>query len=66
LNQDLFNATREFAEGAAQLADVATTLQGLRDSGTATEAEINTVLQQLDESFKQFKNVEKRLYDEVR
>jgi ABC-type transporter Mla subunit MlaD len=66
LNQDLFNATREFAEGAAQLADVATTLQGLRDSGTATEAEINTVLQQLEESFKQFKNVEKRLYDEVR
>lgn len=66
LNQDLFNATREFAEGASQLADVATTLQGLRDSGTATEAELNTVLEQLEESFKQFKNVEKRLYDEVR
>lgn len=66
LNQDLFNAAREFAEGASRLADTVDTLKGLKDSGTATDAEIQSMLNALNEAFEQFKNVEKRLYDEVK
>jgi ABC-type transporter Mla subunit MlaD len=65
-NLTLLDAARAFADGASELNDAA---QALRDSANdphADPAKVEKLSKQLDETFKKFTDVEKKLWDGVK
>jgi ABC-type transporter Mla subunit MlaD len=65
-NLNLFDSTREFADGAERLNDAATALRDAAQDKQADPAAIRKLVQQLDESFTKFKVVEDNLWNSVK
>jgi phospholipid/cholesterol/gamma-HCH transport system substrate-binding protein len=65
-NLNLFDAARQFAEGASDLNDASTALKDALDDPQANPAQVRKLLDRLDESFAGFKKVETDLWDQVK
>ena len=65
-NLNLFDAARDFAEGANDMSDAATALRDALDDPKADKELIEKLVGQLDESFGQFQKVEDTLWKRVR
>ena len=65
-NLNLFDAARQFAEGASDLNDASAALRdALKDSKT-DQAQVEKLVERLDQSFAGFKKVEDGLWKEVK
>jgi phospholipid/cholesterol/gamma-HCH transport system substrate-binding protein len=65
-NLNLFDAARDFAEGANDMSDAATALRDALNDPKADKELIEKLVGQLDESFGQFHKVEDELWKRVR
>jgi methyl-accepting chemotaxis protein len=65
-NLNLYDATRQFAEGATQLSDAATTLRDALADPQADKAKIEQLVERLDQSFGEFQKVESGLWNRVK
>lgn len=65
-NLNLYDATRQFAEGANDLSDAATALRDALDDPQADKTKIEDLVQRLDETFGQFQKVETDLWKRVK
>ena len=65
-NLNLFDATRQFAEGAGDLSDAATALRDALKDPQTDKARLNQLVQKLDDSFSQFQKVEGELWKQVK
>ena len=65
-NLNLYDATRQFAEGANDLSDAATALRDALDDPQSDKAQIENLVQRLDETFGQFQKVEGDLWKRVK
>jgi ABC-type transporter Mla subunit MlaD len=65
-NLNLYDSARQFAEGANDLNDASAALRDAIKGGQASEAEIKRLMQQLDEKFGHFKEVEQKLWANVK
>ncbi len=65
-NIQVYEASREFANGATELNDAATALKQAMASGTAEPQRIQELMRKLDESFSHFQDVEGKLYKSVK
>jgi ABC-type transporter Mla subunit MlaD len=65
-NLNIFDSAREFAEGANDLNDAATSLRDALKTGGASEKQIEQMLQRLEKSFNKFHDVEGKLWSEVK
>jgi ABC-type transporter Mla subunit MlaD len=65
-NLNLYDATRQFAEGANQMSDAATALRDALQDPQSDKAKIESLVQRLDESFGKFQAVENDLWKRVK
>jgi phospholipid/cholesterol/gamma-HCH transport system substrate-binding protein len=65
-NLNLYDAAREFAEGANQLNETAGALRDAIKSTQASPEELKKLMEQVDKSFGNFKEVEQKLYSNVK
>lgn len=65
-NLNLFDAAREFAAGAQNLNDAAMALKDAAKDPKADETRVKALMQDLDDRFKQFQDVEKKLWDGIK
>jgi ABC-type transporter Mla subunit MlaD len=65
-NLNLFDSTREFADGASSLDDAAMALRDSLQDKNADPATVQKLMKQLDASFANFKQVEDKLWREVK
>jgi phospholipid/cholesterol/gamma-HCH transport system substrate-binding protein len=65
-NQNLYDASRQFAEGARKLQDTSTALRDLLADPSADPERVKMLVKELDESFTQFQAVEKKVFDGVK
>ncbi len=65
-NIDLFDAARQFAEGAAQLNETAQALDSAMREKNADPARLKKLRQELDERFTRFRNMEDKLWELVK
>jgi ABC-type transporter Mla subunit MlaD len=65
-NLNLYDSARQFAEGANDLNDASAALRDAIKGGQAGEEEIKKLMQQLDEKFGHFKEVEQKLWANVK
>jgi ABC-type transporter Mla subunit MlaD len=61
-NLNLYDSAREFAQGAANLSDASTALRDLLNDPKADRAQIQKLVENLDVTFKNFNQVEKKLW----
>lgn len=64
-NQNLYDAARQFADGARRLHDSATALRDLSRDPNATSAEIQKLIDELQGSFENFDRLERSLWEQV-
>lgn len=64
-NLNLYDSTRQFAEGANELNDAAVALRDALKDPSLSEAEVKTLVEQLDDTFANFKQVEDELWKRV-
>lgn len=65
-NLVIFNAAREFAQGASELNDAARALRDASNNPKADPAKLEKAKEQLDKAFEGFKVVEEKLWEQVR
>ena len=65
-NLTLFDATRQFAEGAGDLSTAASSLRNALKDPQTNQAKLNELVQKLDDSFDQFQKVESDLWKQVK
>jgi ABC-type transporter Mla subunit MlaD len=65
-NLNLFDATREFAQAATRLDDAASAVRDASQDPTLSTQRLQELLQTLDESFQKYKDIEAKLWDEIR
>jgi ABC-type transporter Mla subunit MlaD len=65
-NLNLFDSTREFADGAENLNDAATALRDAAQDKQTDPATLHKLMQRLDDSFANFKEVENKLWTAVK
>ena len=65
-NMNLFDAARHFADGAGRLADAAQALRDAAQDRQADPAKVKALMEKLEESFKAFSEVERKLWTSVR
>ena len=65
-NLNLYDATRQFAEGANQMSDAATALRDALSDPKADQKQIESLVKRLDESFGEFQKVESDLWKKVK
>jgi hypothetical protein len=65
-NLNLFDSTREFADGASSLDDAATALRDSLQDKNADPANVQKLMRHLDDCFVHFKQVEDKLWTEVK
>ncbi len=65
-NLNLFDAAREFAEGANNVNDAAGALRDAIHSKQTDEAHLKQLMKELDESFARFRGVEQKLWQSVK
>ncbi|MEO6436717.1 MAG: MlaD family protein [Tepidisphaeraceae bacterium] len=65
-NLNLFDAARSFAEGANDMSDAATALRDALKDPHSQPQTIHKLVEQLDQSFGQFKTVEDQLWEKVK
>jgi len=65
-NLNLYDAARQFSDGAGDLSDAAIALRDALKSGTAGEEQIKKLVEKLDKSFTNFNTVEQDLWKKVR
>ncbi len=65
-NLNLFDAAREFAEGANDVNDAAQALRDAIASKQVNETHLKSLMKQLDESFTKFHGVEQKLWQSVK
>lgn len=65
-NLNIFDSAREFAEGANDLNDAATSLRDALKTGGANEKQIHEMMDRLEKSFQKFHSVEGKLWSEVK
>ncbi|HWE94552.1 MAG TPA: MlaD family protein [Tepidisphaeraceae bacterium] len=65
-NLNLYDTTRQFSEGAGSLSDAATALRDALHDPNVNKAQLEKLMQQLDESFSNFHKVEDKLWTSVK
>ncbi len=65
-NLNLYDAARQFSDGADNLTDAAGALRDAMSAGSMDKAQVEKLSQQLDDSFANFKQVEDKLWKSVR
>ncbi len=66
-NLNLYDAARQFADGADNLTDAATALRdAIQEGGAADKQQVQKLMQQLDATFANFKQVEDKLWTTVK
>jgi ABC-type transporter Mla subunit MlaD len=65
-NLNVYDSARQFAEGANELNDAASALRDALKTGGATEKEIQEMMNRLEKSFSNFREVESKLWSEVK
>jgi ABC-type transporter Mla subunit MlaD len=65
-NMNLFDSARQFAEGASDMNDAATALRDALKDPNADKAQIQKLLEHLDQSFGKFSQVEQELWKSVK
>ena len=65
-NLTLFDATRQFAEGAGDLSTAASSLRDALKDPQTNQAKLHELVQKLDDSFDQFQKVESDLWKQVK
>lgn len=65
-NLNLYDTARQFAEGANDLNDAATSLRDSLNNPDLKEEEVKKLLEKLDSSFQKFNEVESQLWKEVK
>lgn len=65
-NLNLYDAARQFADGASDLNDSATSLRDLLSDSNASPEQIQKLVDRLDQSFGQFQQVEDKLWKSVK
>lgn len=65
-NLNVYDSARQFAEGANDLNDAATALRDALKTGGASPQEIQGMMDQLEKSFSNFREVEGKLWSEVK
>jgi ABC-type transporter Mla subunit MlaD len=65
-NLNLYDAARQFAEGANDLSDAAGALRDAIKSGKQDPEELKRLMDQIDKSFSNFQGVEKTLWEKVK
>ena len=65
-NLNVYDSARQFAEGANELNDAAAALRDALKTGGASEKEIQAMVNRLEQSFGKFREVEGRLWSEVK
>jgi hypothetical protein len=65
-NLNLYDAARQFSDGAGDLSDAAVALRDALKSGTAGEEQIQKLVEKLDKSFTNFNAVEQDLWKKVK
>jgi ABC-type transporter Mla subunit MlaD len=65
-NLNLYDSARQFAEGANDLNDASQALRDALKSGTADAQEVQKLVNRLEKSFAQFREVEGKLWTSVR
>ena len=65
-NLNLYDAARQFSDGADNLTDAAAALRDAMQDGSLTKEQVQKLSQQLDESFANFKQVENKLWSAVK
>jgi hypothetical protein len=65
-NLNLYDAARQFADGAGALDDAVTSLRDALSDPNADRAQIERLMQRVDQAFGHFSQVEKKLWDDVK
>ena len=65
-NLNIYDSARQFAEGANELNDAATSLRDALKTGGATQKEIQEMVNRLEQTFTKFRDVEGKLWTEVK
>jgi phospholipid/cholesterol/gamma-HCH transport system substrate-binding protein len=65
-NLNIYDSARQFAEGANELNDAATSLRDALKTGGASQKEIQEMVSRLEQSFTKFREVEGKLWSEVK
>jgi ABC-type transporter Mla subunit MlaD len=65
-NQNLYDATRQFAEASRKLQDSSQALKDTLGDGKSTPADVQSILEKLNADFENYKKVERTLWDRVR
>lgn len=65
-NQNLYDTARQFADGSRKLQDAAATLHDTLNDPSAPPEQIQNLIDELDASFADYKQVEEKLWDEVK
>lgn len=65
-NLNLFDATREFAQAATRLDDAASAVRDASQDPNLSTQRLQELLQTLDESFQNYKEIEAKLWNELR
>jgi len=65
-NLNLYDSTRQFAEGAGQLNDAAVALRDALKDPDVDQAQVQKLVEKLDKSFAGFQDVEQQLWQQVK
>jgi hypothetical protein len=65
-NLTLYDSARQFADGANELNDAASSLRDALKTGTASPPEVKAMVDRLERSFDRFREVEGKLWSEVK
>lgn len=65
-NLNLYDAARQFAEGAGELNDAATSLRDALKDPNISDSDVQKLIKRLDESFTNFGQVEQELWQKVK
>ncbi|HWB18934.1 MAG TPA: hypothetical protein VG711_01435, partial [Phycisphaerales bacterium] len=65
-NLNLYDAARQFADGANDMNDAASALRDALKDPDAKQTDIEKLVEKLDTSFANFGSIEKQLWDQVK
>ncbi|HEV7298921.1 MAG TPA: MlaD family protein [Tepidisphaeraceae bacterium] len=65
-NLNLYDAARQFADGAGDLSDAAVSLRDLLDDPDAKPEQVEKLIERLDQTFTEFQTVEQKLWSSVK
>lgn len=65
-NLNIYDSARQFAEGANELNDAANALRDALKTGGASDREVQIMVNKLEQSFTKFRDVEGKLWQEVK